>query len=310
MDRRLLLLALVTMALYWPTLGYGYVYEDKNDLEAFARPWPLSGDVVGDALRHPTRLLRDVSFAIGGTSEKVAHLGNFALHVMNGFLLYVLAVSLMPAPAAVFAVGLFWLHPVQVESVAYISSRSDLVAVFCTLLAALAWRRPWVCLAMALGAVFAKETFAAVLLLPLIVGSWNRANRSLWFVWGVVTAPIVLYGLMAFGARASLEPVVYGFTQLSSLLTLWVLPVGLTIDHDWALLTPMHVMLCLLIWMVLVSVAFVAGFPRWSWALGLIVIFFLPRLLVPAAEGLHEHHLYFPSVALSLYGGWCAKGFV
>jgi hypothetical protein len=297
------------MALYWPTLDYGYVYEDRNDLTAFARPWPLSGDVIGDAIRHPTRLLRDVSFAIGGTSEKAAHLGNFALHVMNGFLLYALAVSVMPVTAAVFAVGVFWLHPVQVESVAYISSRADLVAVLFTLLAALAWRRTWTCFALAVCAVLSKETFVAVLLLPIIAGSWNTSNRLLWFAWGLVTAPIVFFGAQGFGRAPSLEYAVAGLTQLSMLLTLWVWPVGLTIDHDWALLTPTIMMLCVGTWVALTSLAVVSSGPKWSWALGLILLFFLPRLFAPSAEGLHEHHLYAPSLALSLYGGWLSKGF-
>jgi hypothetical protein len=310
MDRRLLALALVVVALYWPALSYPPVYEDLNDVETFARPWPLSGDVIGDALRHPTRLLRDVSFAMGGTSARAAHTGNLVLHVVNGVLLYVLASSVMHSTGAVFAAGVFWLHPVQVESVAYISSRSDLVAVCFTLLACLAWRRVWVCLAMAVCAVLSKETFAAVLLLPLITGSWNRSPRSLWFVWGLVVTPIVLYGLQAFGRAPSLELMTGTIAQVSSLLTLWVLPVGLTIDHDWVSLTPTLVIACLVVWIVLVSLAFVTDFPKWSWALGLIVVFFLPRVLVPSAEGLHEHHLYAPSIALSLYSGWCAKGFL
>lgn len=294
------------LALYARTAGYPTVYEDNNDPEAFSRPWPLSGNVIGDALRHPTRLLRDVSFAISGTSARAAHVGNVVLHLVNGVLLYRVAVAYMPVSGALMAAGLFWLHPVQVESVAYVSSRSDLVAVFFTLLCLLARKHAWLCLGLAIGAVLSKETSAMVLLIPVI----ESRSRPFWAAWGFITGPIVLFGLTQFGSAPSLERMAATLTQLSSLLTLWVWPVSLSVDHDWALLTSASIVMCLGVWMALFAWAFLTGLPRWSWAIGSIAVFFLPRLVVPLAEGLHEHHLYAPSLALSLTTGWYLKGSV
>lgn len=308
MDRRLLALAVITLALYARTLGYPLVYEDRNDLEAFSRPWPLSGDVIGDALRHPTRLLRDVSFSISGTDAVGAHAGNVVLHLVNGFLLYRVALWWVPSGVAVFAAGLFWLHPVQVESVAYVSSRADLVATLLLLLTVLSRRRIWCCLLLAVATVLAKETFVAVLLIPLVVGSWDRVHRVLWGVWLAIALPVGLYGLLLFGADPDLRRVGLIYTQLARLLALWVLPWPLTIEHDWALITPL---------VMGITFALVLG---WLWfelrrpvpvlgaAVVLIAIFFLPRVFVPLSEGLHEHHLYAPSLALSLSTAWALKG--
>jgi len=309
MDRRLFILALVTMALYAPTVGYGYVYEDHNDLEAFSRPWPMqSADPIADALRHPTRLLRDVSFALSGTDPRGAHLGNVVVHIVNGLLVYAIAASWLSPSGAVLAAGAFWLHPVQVEAVAYISSRADLVATLFLLLTVLSARRVWLSLLCAVLCVLAKETFVMVLLIPLVVGSWDRANRVLWALWALVAMPVVLFGVFAFGLSPDLHRGLSVLTQLSSLLTLWLVPIGLTVDHDWQMVAPLTMALVCGVWLVLMRLAVVQGFPRWSQALGVIVLFVLPRMVVPMSEGLHEHHLYAPAIALSLLTGAQMKG--
>ena len=303
MDRRLFGLALVTIVLYAPTVSYPYVYEDKNDLEAFSRPWPTqTSDVMGDAVRHPTRLLRDVSFAISGTAPRQAHLGNVVVHLVNGLLVYALGCAWLTPGAGLMAAGVFWLHPVQVESVAYISSRADLVAVLFTLLACLAYRRVWWCLLACLGAVLAKETFVMVLLLPLVTGL-QKPNRLLFGVWLALAVPIAIFGLSQFGRAPDPFAGVQSLAQLTRLLLLWVLPIGQTIDHDWALMPSAVVLLAVIAWIALAVVAVLQRWPHWSLALGAIGIFFVPRVLTPLSEGLHEHHLLAPAVALSLWTG-------
>ncbi len=63
-------------------------------------------------------------------------LGNLVLHALNGLLLYLFFFRfLADRVAAWFGAALFLLHPVQVESVAWISQRKNLLAMFFFLLA-------------------------------------------------------------------------------------------------------------------------------------------------------------------------------
>jgi hypothetical protein len=318
MDRRLFLLAALTLALYWPTLVYGYVYEDWNDLTSFSRPWPTQTDTpVMDALRMPTRKVSAVSWAISGTDPQGAHAGNVVLHLANGLLVYAVGLPWVGASGAVMAAGVFWLHPVQVESVAYISSRPDLVAGLFTLLAAWAWKSPWWSLLAAVLAVFAKETFVMVLLIPF-VAAWREGRHRV--VWAVLLAsvPMGLFGVWAFGRWPDVLVSLQTLGQVSRLLLLWVWPVNQTIDHDWALLTQPVLALVVFGWMALSALAWLHWdirrlcdrswrWPVWVMALGAVLVFFLPRFVVPLSEGLHEHHLYAPSLVLSLWVGWMLR---
>lgn len=187
------------------------------------------------------------------------------------------------------------------------------MATLFLLLTVLSARRVWLSLLMAVCCVLAKETFAMVLLIPLVVGSWDRVNRVLWGFWAFLAAPLVFYGVVAFGTSPELQRVCALLTQLSSLLTLWVVPVGLTIEHDWALITPIVMALATSAWVIAglmaASLSITRGaLPAWSIGLLLILAFFAPRMFVPMNEGLHEHHLYAVSPLLSLYVGSFLKG--
>lgn len=298
----------LTAVIYAPTVNYPYVYEDKNDPSAFSRPWPVaSPDVIGDALRHPTRMLRDVSFALGGTAPRQAHAGNVALHLANGLLVYALAATLMSTGGAVFAAAVFWLHPVQVESVAYISSRADLVAALFLLLALVTYERVWLSLLCAVFAVLAKETFVMALLIPLVSAGLTRRRVPAWAAL-VIAAAVVAFGMAMFGVRVHAMAALQLLAQVTHLLTLWVVPYPLTVDHAWPIWSGVVLSSVVVAWGSLAWLAWRWGCPRWSWALLAVVVWFLPRAFVPMSEGLHEHHLYAPAIALSLWVGSLVKG--
>lgn len=66
------------------------------------------------------------------------HLNNVLLHIMNGILVFVLFKRLK-IPGAWMAAALFSLHPVQVESVAWITERKNLLMFFFSGLSLMAW---------------------------------------------------------------------------------------------------------------------------------------------------------------------------
>lgn len=300
---------LVTAVLYAPSLGYGFVYEDNNDPETFFRPFEMS-----DVLHKPARVLTVASYALSNAmAPRQAwgyHAGNLALHLLNGWLLFVLASSLMAPTGALFAAALFWLHPVQVESVAYISSRADLLATTFVILALL-WRaHGWLTLACCVLAVLAKETAVMVfLLMPLIAYAtgirWAEMPRMVWAL--VIGAPFT-YLLIRYSVTWD---AVYASSQLaafSRLLLLLVWPSPLTIDHDWTVITPQVGFVVVCAWIALTALAALREWPAWSWALGMALLLMVPRAFVPLHEGLHEHHLLMPSVGLALWAGYALSG--
>jgi protein O-mannosyl-transferase len=87
-----------------------------------------------------TWLSLGVNYVLGGLDPWGYHLGNLLLHAANAAVLYVIAKRLLarawgaavPEPAliggAAFAALLFAVHPLRVESVAWITERRDLLS--------------------------------------------------------------------------------------------------------------------------------------------------------------------------------------
>jgi tetratricopeptide (TPR) repeat protein len=77
-----------------------------------------------------------------GMNPFVYHLVNLLLHLANGWMVYQLMVHMLAhRPAALFAAGFFLLHPLHVESVAWVTERKDVLYTFFFLLACLQWWR-------------------------------------------------------------------------------------------------------------------------------------------------------------------------
>ena len=303
MDRRLRLwfglLALLTLGVYLPTLGYPFVYEDLNDPTTF-----LTVSRAVDVW-HPHRALTSGSY---GISQWISpfdpfgfHLVNLVLHLVNGCLLLAIARRVVPSASAVVAAGVFWLHPVQVEAVAYVSGRADLLATTCLLgaLWAVVTDRAWLALPCCVLAVFAKETAVSGMLLVPLAAWWRGATWPRWLlaVWCVGCAVPVIGLIGMYGARLDPETVYGTLTQITVLLGKVVWPTQLAIDHDWAQITAQTVDLGVPLGVpVLMAVGWVLAIliaPRSLQALLVwCLVALLPRFVVPLSEGLHEHHLY------------------
>jgi tetratricopeptide (TPR) repeat protein len=163
-----LLLAAATLAVYWPVRDYGFIdfddpeYVQHNELvnhgltlqsvrSAFTTP------VVANW--HPiTTLSHILDCQLFGVHAGPQHLVNVALHIANALLLFLvlcrfttppLPNSTAPPPAAgpppaarcFFVAALFALHPLRVESVAWISERKDVLSGFFFLLTLYAYVR-------------------------------------------------------------------------------------------------------------------------------------------------------------------------
>ncbi|HEY5771040.1 MAG TPA: tetratricopeptide repeat protein [Chitinophagaceae bacterium] len=131
------LILIITFIIYIPALSAGFVNWDDPDyvggnsylIRDLSRlPELLTTPVQGN--HHPlTMFSLALNFAISGEDEWSYHLFNLIFHLVNCFLVYRLAFLLSksnPLIALVTSI-LFAIHPLHVESVAWISERKDVL---------------------------------------------------------------------------------------------------------------------------------------------------------------------------------------
>lgn len=133
------LLAAATVAAYWPALHAGFVWDDDTFLTAndliksvhglyrfwFTRDAPDYWPVTSTSLWLEWRLW--------GLNATGYHVTNVLLHVAESLLLWRL-LRRLNIPGAYLAAFLFALHPINVESVAWITQRKNLMAMLFFLL--------------------------------------------------------------------------------------------------------------------------------------------------------------------------------
>ena len=218
---------------YWPALRGALLWDDpahvtRPDLRSWAglgRIWEVGTTQEYYPVLHSAFWLE---WQAWGGSLPAYHLLNVALHAASCCLLAFVLRRLWAAPAPVHAAspadsgvpaGTEWLaalllavHPVCVESVAWITEQKNTLSLFFYLAAALAYlkftalrRRRWYCAALglfllALGAKTASVTLPACL---LVVLWWKNGNLS----WRRDIWPLIPWFVIAVGA---------------GLLTVWV----------------------------------------------------------------------------------------
>jgi len=149
----LVFIIVFTVTAYWAVLGYGFVNHD-DIIYVTNNPYVQQGLTVENiawaftstegANWHPLTWIShmlDVSM-YGHEDAAGHHLTNLILHIANACLLFVLLVRLTgrPVPSALVAV-FFALHPMHVESVAWISERKDVLSTLFGLLTLLSYQR-------------------------------------------------------------------------------------------------------------------------------------------------------------------------
>jgi protein O-mannosyl-transferase len=187
-----LLLAGVTLALYWSALGLPFINFDDDDyvlnnahvtsgLSWQTLRWSLTAVTAGNW--HPvTWLSHAADCELFGLSPVAPHTVNLLLHILSALLLFLLlqAATKMPWRSLVVT-GLFAWHPLNVESVVWISERKNTLStlfLFFTLITYGRYvRRPnWqrytvVAVVFALG-LAAKSMLVTVPVVLLLIDYW------------------------------------------------------------------------------------------------------------------------------------------
>lgn len=300
-------LAALTLAVYLPLQAAPFVYEDANGLAGATDP------VVW---RAPSRAL--TAWTLQWTRDaSVAHRTNVALHVANGVLVGAVAAALIPGSAAVWAAGVYLLHPLNSAAASYVSARTDLLLTLCVLLALLgAVRGWWPLLALGLvGAAVSKEvglvavplvwltlwwwkpeawrTRLAILLAGFFVVVGNASTLAAW----LTIVPNA--GGSAWGWRDFLLLQATALWQLVGLLV----PIGgFSIDHDpvgvsetWRIVAVMALgAVCAVV------AALWRRTPLLTWCALCVGLAVLPRFLFRTSEFLTEPQMALPMVGLSV----------
>ena len=302
-------LLIVMLFVFAPAIGYGFVFEDTKDARLTLDPAFTGHQIYMQPYRALTYASRWIDMTLFGIQPWGFHLGSIAWHAVNVWLVFALAWLVLPPWGAIAAAGIFAWHPIQVEAVAYVSARADLVATCGVLLALLAASLGSVAGAV-VGVVFAclgKEASIVAWALVPLWAAWTRAPFPLkrWCAVGGVLGGIayaaILRDITEFSIQPSMALAGEQLAVIFRLLALVAVPWGFTIDHDWASIawfSPGALVgaLGLTFWAVTEGWAHRHWLAlAWLWTL----IALSPRLVVPLYEGLHEHHVY------PVLFGWC-----
>src|SRR6266513_2536678 len=186
-------LVAVTIFAYRPAWHGGFLWDDdayiiNNELLTAPHGWQR----IWFSLDSPSQYFPltystfRIEHALWGLNTTGYHWVNLLLHVGNALLVWAVLARLR-VPGSWLAAAIFALHPVQVESIAWIAERKNVLMGFFFLLTLLAWiafvderiRRPWIfyCLALIFYALaLSAKATACTLPAALFLILWLQKN--------------------------------------------------------------------------------------------------------------------------------------
>ncbi len=145
------MLVVLTIAAFWRIQGYGFVFDDQAYIVENPRfqhsptiddvKWAFTTGHAG--FWHPLVWLSYMADVwLQGSSPRGFHLTNLLLHIINTLLLFsVLSRATAAVGRSAFVAGLFALHPLHIESVAWIAERKDVLSTLFWILTLMAYVR-------------------------------------------------------------------------------------------------------------------------------------------------------------------------
>lgn len=298
-------LLVLTAVLYSPVLSAPFVYEDAN--------WR---DATPEWSAPPSRALTTATYALTGDHAPLAHAVNLSLHLVNGALVAAIGAALASPLVGVAAAGVFLLHPLSSEAVAYATGRSDLLLTLGALLAL--WgvlRSRWAVLGCGIGvALWGKEI--GIVVLPLLaVSAWllRPTLRPAVMLAGCVAGAALLVTGVPSLERLTADPSLpwldwwaWQNTAVWGLFSKVVWPVGFSIDHDWLTVGAFgRAMAAAALGVALVSVVMCWRYAQpVAWGVAWALLAVAPRYLQRSAEVVAERQVYLALVPVSLGLGY------
>ncbi len=333
-----------TFLAYLPAVSGPFLFDDLN-LEPLLQSPPSWTFLLARLARSVTNMSLVAEVRLMGLDVRSFHITNILLHLLNGLLVRSILERLLAmrgplAPADRFAAlagaGLFLLHPIQTEAVAYISSRSE---VLCALFSYLAFflflgsakdgempfgRALAVAALLALGTLSKEPAVAmvGVFIAHDVLSGGTFTVRPLLRRWRLYVPLLAvagaiggkLYSLLAregtAGASGRHAPLDYLLTQCKVVweyFRLAVFPFGQNLDHDYPVVkAPGDAW----VWLGLAALAaLLAAAWRWRQQFPLVLFGLLFQLIlraptssiVPIDDAMAERRLYlgFPGIAMA-----------
>lgn len=330
--------------LYFPALSGEFVFDDLTlPLAAGPGNHPLAGWF--SANRPILVLSYGLNGILLGDRPLSYHLVNLSIHAFNTCLVFLVLSRLLALAgwmekrrviAASIGSLVFLIHPLQTESVSYISGRSESLASLFLLLAyvvflyrgdSISWRRALAVLILFGIAVKTKEnavSLPAILFLTDVM--WPRpfsleGPRKNWRLYalmfpGAILAAVGIFRMLGTAATAGFSVSTfkwyqYAFTEARAIFTyieLTVVPIGQALDHDFPTSRTIMQHGALLYMILLAGLTWAAV--RWRRSYPLACFGFLMFLIwlaptssiVPIDDPLVERRMYLPLVGLILIG--------
>jgi tetratricopeptide (TPR) repeat protein len=331
----------VVFAVFAPAIDNGFVHYD-DDVYVVENAATRAGVDVVVAVTlsqgsnwHPlTFLSHMLDVQLWGLDPRMPHAENVALHALNAALAFAAAYAVTRRRFVSLASSLlFALHPLRVESVAWVSERKDVLSAFFLLACVLAWTR-WVrarsgaayacALAFAVAGLLSKPSLVPLPLALFVVDAalgrfgTKHLSRALveklpFVVAAVVVAVMTVRAQSESGAvvgadalplalRAQTALVAFAFYDLGH--TLW--PAGLHAPYDYPASWPLGIVAASVAVVVAVVVVAVRrnarGDPSLLLALAWVVLFLAPvaGLVAVGVTPAADRYMYLPSLGLSL----------
>ena len=330
---------LVAFEVYGPALNGPFVYDDVY--LPFMNPYYLDKSLKVWANVRPLLMASYwINYKQSGIEPYAYHWFNVFLHVLNSLLAYIVVRKFLAMAGesgwmrqvlAIFAGALFLLHPIQTESVAYVASRSETMSIlfFLGALAVFLYRKtaaisvPAVIAVLVLfGLACSTKEHATVLPVLLLLTDyyWNpKGIKRNWKLYapiliGGALAVVTVFAVLKASASAgfqlkNLTWYQYLFTQFRSIwvyLRMYVLPLGLNIDHDFTISRTILDQGAIGYLIGLLALAALAWKYRHQYPLasygffGFLILLAPTSSVVPIQDVLVEHRVYLPFVCLLL----------
>jgi tetratricopeptide (TPR) repeat protein len=347
-----LALVLAVCAIYGQTYRFGFIaYDDdtyvyKNDvvkegLTPAGVSWALKSYCCANW--HPlTMLSHMLDCELFGLEAGAHHLVNVALHAANAVLLFLLFARMTgylwrsAIVAAVFA-----LHPLHVESVAWVAERKDVLSTFLGLVAALLYVRyakapsvgRYVAVTVAFGlAIMAKSMLVTLPLVFLLLDiwplrrlqwrvSWLSARRALLdkvplLMMSAAVSVVTVFAQRGSGAVMELQRLPFSARFENAVVAyasyigkaFWPANLAVLYPYDVHPLAKVLVASALLVALSVAAVVSARKCPYaivgWLWYLGMLVP--VIGLVQVGAQSMADRYTYLPLVGLSAAVVWLA----
>jgi tetratricopeptide (TPR) repeat protein len=342
-----ILLAGVTLAVYWQVLGHEFVnYDDysyvtrnpqlQGGFSAGSIAWALQTTTCANW--HPlTWLSLLLDYRLYGLRPGGYHLTNLLFHIANALLLaWVLFRMTGSIWRSGFVAALFAVHPLHVESVAWVAERKDVLSTFFWLLTMLAYiryteqarlrRYLLVVAALALG-LMAKPMLVSLPIVLLLLDWWPLKRLSLKGVKPLIVEKIPLAALAAIscvvtvvaqakgGALRSTEMMPLAMRLENAVVAylkyfiMTVRPSGLAVHYTYVRDLPVWHVAAALVFLIAVSCLVVAlrrehRYLAVGWLWYVIALVPVIGLVQVGGQPVADRYTYVPLIGIFVMGAW------